>query len=259
MAQPQAATSDDHVWPVWRQGALAGPLILAIIVMVTGCLVALAGTFAALITVPLSTWRGTTASASRCTRWVTRYRLVHSTAETIHACAQALEAADDDRPLRLRQVAQSLASTSRLIRRAYRDFGSIGWPSHRRLVLRRHAGQVLAAVRAAEAHLDTDAEAALRELADLLMTVCHRHVCGRVGALLDEEVLAGLEPVTDWEWVRLVVALAVASGAAVGAAFLPLPATAAPYALSGAATTAFMLIYTSQPRRALELWSNVRR
>lgn len=260
MARPQDSTSDERLWsgPVWHQGALAGPLVLAIVVFVAGCALALVGTLAALITVPMSAWRGTTSSAFRCTRWATRYRLVYGVAETIHACARALDAADDDRPLRLRQVAQSLAGTSRLIRRAYRDWGSIGWPSHRRTGLRRHAGQVLAAVHAAEARLDTDGDAALRELASLLMTVCHRHVCGRVGALLDEEVLAGLEPVADWEWVRLVVALAVASGAAVGAALLPLPAMAEPYALSGAATTAFMLVYTNQSGRALQLWGNVR-
>ncbi|WP_225081042.1 hypothetical protein, partial [Streptomyces sp. CoT10] len=77
--------------------------------------------------------------------------------------------------------------------------------------------------------------------------------------VLDEEALTGLEPVRNWEWLRLVVALLACTGAAVGASFLPIPDAGLPYAIAGAAAAAFMLAYTDQPAKALELWNRIGR
>ncbi|MEU6655720.1 hypothetical protein ABZ904_41750 [Streptomyces sp. NPDC046900] len=233
---------------------LQGPILLAVLVLMAAVIAALVVIFAAPVAAFVVVWRGSASSPWRSGRWVTRYRLVYNAALTVRACTAALTASADDQPQRLREVARRLAVTSRLIARSYRDAGSVRWLTHRRKVLRRHTGLVIAKLRVVESRLDTDRDSALRELAATLIAVCDRYVHGRVGALLDEEALTGLEPVRDWEWLRLVAALLASTGAAVGASFLPIPDAGQPYAIGGAAAAAFMLAYTDQPARALELW-----
>ncbi|MFJ5221033.1 hypothetical protein ACIP98_41120 [Streptomyces sp. NPDC088354] len=236
---------------------LYGPLVLVFLAL----LVAMAAILATMVVGPVAAfvvvWRGSPSSPWQAGRWVTRNRLVFNVALTIRACAAASTASADKEPERLREVALRLTVTSRLIARAYRDSGTVRWPSHRRKALRLHGGQVVARLRAAERRLDTDSGTALRELAALLLCVCDRYVHGRVGALLDEEELAGLEPVKDWDWVRVVMALLAGTGAAVGASFLPVPDAGQPYAIAGVAASAFVLAYTDQPGKAFELWSKV--
>ncbi|MBY8881662.1 hypothetical protein [Actinacidiphila acidipaludis] len=238
---------------------LQGPLALALLVLIVMFLVALATVFVVPVAGFVVVWRGSASSPWRSGRWVTQYRLVHSAALTIRACAVASRASADDLPLRLREVARRLGVTSRLIEKSYRDAGSVRWPSHRRKALRNHTRRVVAKIRVIEGRLDRDVDAALTELTSVLITVCDRYVHGRIGALLDLEALEGLEPVRNWEWVRLVAALLACSGAAVGASFLPIPGAGLPYAIGGAAAAAFMLAYTDQPAAAVELWNRIGR
>ncbi|MEU9858908.1 hypothetical protein [Streptomyces sp. NPDC047974] len=75
---------------------------------------------------------------------------------------------------------------------------------HQRRELRRHAGRVVAVLRAAEARQDRDAPEALRAMATMLVKIAERYAEGRVGELLTEEELAGVEPVADRSWLHLV-------------------------------------------------------
>ncbi|WP_225080681.1 hypothetical protein [Streptomyces sp. CoT10] len=179
---------------------LQGPLLLAGCALLAATIAALVVMVAAPVAGFVVVWRGSASSPWRSGRWVTRYRLVHSTALTIRACTAASAASADDQPQQLREVARRLAVTSRLIERSYRDAGSVRWHSHRRKSLRRHAGLVIAKLRVVESRLDTDCDAALRELAAALITVCDRYVHGRVGALLGcvSEVDLDVSRSTSW-------------------------------------------------------------
>lgn len=95
---------------------------------------------------------------------------------------------------------------------------------YQRNELKNHAGKVVAALRSKAARVDADRENGLRELGDLLVGIGDRLAEGRVGALLDEAELEGLDPVRDREWVRTVAAALLVAAAAIGAAMLRLPA-----------------------------------
>lgn len=98
---------------------------------------------------------------------------------------------------------------------------------YQRNELKDHAGRVVAALRAQAARVDADPENGLRELGKMLIRVGDRLAEGRVGALLDEEELEGLEPVRDREVLRTVTAALLVAAAAVGVAALQLPAEVA--------------------------------
>ncbi|MFJ3308290.1 hypothetical protein ACIPSA_35475 [Streptomyces sp. NPDC086549] len=59
-----------------------------------------------------------------------------------------------------------------------------------------HAGKVAARLRAEEARLDVDGDAALVGLAELLLTVAEQYAEGLVGALLGAAELKDVEPGT---------------------------------------------------------------
>ncbi|MGA4979292.1 hypothetical protein [Streptomyces cinereoruber] len=102
----------------------------------------------------------------------------------------------------------SVRRVERVIRRAWITGSDRGesprW--HQRRDLKRHAGRVVAALRAAEARQEANAPEALRAMATLLVKIAEHYAEGRVAELLGDEDLADIEPVADRSWVRLLVA-----------------------------------------------------
>ncbi|PBC83792.1 hypothetical protein SAMN05428945_1574 [Streptomyces sp. 2224.1] len=90
---------------------------------------------------------------------------------------------------------------------------------------KRHAADVVGALRAVEARQDSDADtkAVFDEMARLLAKIAERYAQGRTLALLDPDDLEGVTAAVNREWVRLVILGAGVCGVAVGGAFLDLP------------------------------------
>ncbi len=123
---------------------------------------------------------------------------------------------------------------------------------YRRVHLKRHAGRVVAAVRAASLRVDADPDEGLRELGLMLATIAERCAEGRAGALLDEEQLAGHEPVRDYEALRIMSAAIFVAVAAIGIALLRLPATVAAPLTSAAGVIGVALVYRKAARQGME-------
>lgn len=87
----------------------------------------------------------------------------------------------------------------------------MGWRARRAVTgvstgsirLKRHAALVIAALLAAEGRLDVDPIAARVESAYLLHKIAERFVASRIGAMLDEVDIGGLQPAHNWEPLRL--------------------------------------------------------
>lgn len=71
--------------------------------------------------------------------------------------------------------------------------------SHRHRALKNHANAVIAALRAAESGLDTNPDLARADLAAKLHTIAEQYADARIGALLPESELTGIEPQRNWE------------------------------------------------------------
>ncbi|MFH9003710.1 hypothetical protein ACH4E5_10780 [Streptomyces afghaniensis] len=213
-----------------------------------------------LICALLHTVFGGRLSISKKTRVRNRYLLVDRARKVVRACARAKRHPDGKRAATAkRSVGVALNALAREVAVAYRREGAVAFRwSHRRQALKGHAGKVVAALREAEMELDTDLRKAVSEISDLALTVAERYSQGMVGALLDEERLAGLEPVTDREPYRIAgIALLVgASGAAI--AFLDLPATAETYLIGGVGLALATLLYRGGSTRAMEIVEVVR-
>ena len=181
-----------------------------------------------------------------------RYKLAAVASEAIVACGEAYGAGNGGRGAsRMRAVGSALRDVEGAIWAARRTRGVtplLRW--HRRRALHRHAGQVVARLRAAEERLDVDPSDALRELGGLLLTVAVRYSEGRIGALLDDAELVDVAPARDREALRLV---AVAGLTVTGAALLSpigLPDSAMGLAVGAVALCAVALVYR---RRALSM------
>ncbi|WP_449476067.1 hypothetical protein [Streptomyces abikoensis] len=75
------------------------------------------------------------------------------------------------------------------VRGARMTRGTVPLFSRRNGPLKSHAIQVVAALRAAEAELDKDAQKAARDLARMALTISERYALGQIGALLGERDL----------------------------------------------------------------------
>ncbi|MEU1895988.1 hypothetical protein [Streptomyces pristinaespiralis] len=158
----------------------------------------------------------------------------------------------------LRTLAHAIDVACRHIRRATTSVPTIPVASHRRKELRRHGALVVAAVHRAEKGLDRDRDEARKEIAELMLTICERFTDGRIGALLDESRLTGVEPVSSREWIRLPTAVSLTVGGAVGISFTGLPSSAFPYAVGGVGLLCFTAVYGHRSGRALDLLDSVR-
>ncbi|MGW8378511.1 hypothetical protein [Streptomyces sp. ODS28] len=86
----------------------------------------------------------------------------------------------------------------------------------------------------------------------MLATIAERCAEGRAGALLDEEQLAGHEPVRDYEALRIMSAAIFVAVAAIGIALLRLPATVAAPLTSAAGVIGVALVYRKAARQGME-------
>ncbi|MFD0166205.1 hypothetical protein ACFVJH_18900 [Streptomyces decoyicus] len=200
-----------------------------------------------LITSTAAATRDTHLAANRC-------RLVMQCIETIKACAEAYGAGGERRTGRLRALSGSLRSLERIVLRAYRTRGTVPHLSPRRAELRRHAGQVVARLRAAESRLDGGDQAqALEELAGLIVTITENYIAGHVGALLSPATLTTFEPVPDRELLRIGAAVTLIAGSAVVVSLLGLPDMPAAVMVAAVGILALLVLFGRHWHRYLPL------
>lgn len=126
---------------------------------------------------------------------------------TLYPLLRALAACES--PQRVDELPRLLRAAERSVRHARLRRGTVPRRSHRQPVLKDHAGQVIAALRKAEAGLDTYPDLARCDLAAKLHNIAEAYVDRRLGALLPESDLKDLEPLREFESLWLAV-LAVA-------------------------------------------------
>jgi hypothetical protein len=179
-------------------------------------------------------------------------------ARAVDGCAKAHRSPWRHRPRELRLLARQLRSTEAEIMKLHRSSGHLIARSHRRRLLKTHAGLVVSALHRAEARIDNEGTQALSELASLLMTIARRVAEGRIGALVDPPHLEGLSPARDWEPIRLAAAASLFAATALGAAFLPLPDGAHTYLVGGCGVLILTLLYGRRAYQLLNLLASIR-
>ncbi|MER6138491.1 hypothetical protein ABT174_00315 [Streptomyces sparsogenes] len=187
-----------------------------------------------------------------------RYNLAAKAADVVAACAAAHGAAGERRRRKLNTVADSVTAFSRTVAKGYRLRGGVSRLSHRRQPLKHHARLTIAALRAAESRLDTETDQALQDLATLAVKVADQYVAGRLGALLDENELTGLEPVSEHELLRMGLAVVLIAAAAVGVAVLNLPAAAQTPLLGVSGVIILAVVFKRNYRAGLDILDSVR-
>ncbi|MFJ3905373.1 hypothetical protein [Streptomyces sp. NPDC090025] len=176
----------------------------------------------------------------------------------VHACAVAHRATLLRRPHRLKAVSSRISGVVFVLQRLHRGRSGLLIGRRRRAPLKHHTALVVAALRRAEARLDTEGPAALPDLAALLLTIADRYAAGRHGALLDDAELAGLTPVRDWEPVRMAVSAVLIAASALTVTWLDLPEGADTYVIGGSALLVLVLVYGRRVRQALGVLAAVR-
>lgn len=115
----------------------------------------------------------------------------------------------------------------------------------RRNDLKRHAAEVVGALRAMEARQDSEADTAkvFEDTAVMLLKIAQRYAEGRTLALLDPDDLANVTPAHSREWVRLLTLGLIVTGAATGALTAGLPDAAATPLIGAVSLLAWTLLY----------------
>ncbi|MET8768298.1 hypothetical protein [Streptomyces sp. NPDC004658] len=125
--------------------------------------------------------------------------------------------------------------------------------------MKKHAQLVVSQLRKAESRVDVEGDAALTPLASLLMKIGTRSMEGKIGALLDKEDFeADLNPVRDWEPLRLALAAVLIAGCAVGVSLLSLPEDVTPYVIGGCGVAILALLYGRRAHNLLGLIDAIR-
>lgn len=189
---------------------------------------------------------------------VRRFAPVYVLVRAVRACATAYGAGGQRHVTERARVGVHLREVTKALQNAHATRGTIPWRSRRRRDLKRHAGQVVAVLREAEARLDSEPHAALTDLAQLLLKIADRYAEGRVGALLDQDRLDGVTPVRDREVVRLITATVLTALGVVAIAFLQLPPMGEPFALGAAGIGVLALVHGRGARPALDLADTIR-
>ncbi|MFE0642124.1 hypothetical protein ACFW2Y_11030 [Streptomyces sp. NPDC058877] len=185
-------------------------------------------------------------------RQVRHFQLVAACAGAIAACASVAAAAGgSNRPQALRAASVSIRSVERAVFRARRTQRTVAFGRRsRKAALRRHAGQVAAELRAAEARIDCAHQAAaLEDLAGLLVRIAASGATCRIGALLPESITEQHKPVRDFELVRLAAATLMVLGAAVAVALWEVPDAAAWAVIAGVGLLSAIVAFGANWRR----------
>ncbi|MET9969350.1 hypothetical protein ABZZ80_26320 [Streptomyces sp. NPDC006356] len=120
--------------------------------------------------------------------------------------------------------------------------------------LRRHAGQVVAKLRVAEAKLHGDhPQQALEELAGLVATIAEQYTSNKVGTLLPVESVPGLEPVRDREPILVGVTVVMIAGGAVAVSLLNLPDVASGAVIVAVAILVLLVLFGRRWHRYLPI------
>ncbi|MGW9116636.1 hypothetical protein ACWGRV_08290 [Streptomyces sp. NPDC055663] len=148
-----------------------------------------------------------------------RHRLTARTARAAVLCADIHEQPAAARSSRLRRLDRQCHKIERDLLRAHRTVRTMALTSPRHASARQHAAHVAGALRQDLVRLDSEPDAALRDIAQKLITIGERYAQGRVGALLLDDALRDVVPLsitreTLKESLRLVVAILTALGAA---------------------------------------------
>lgn len=175
----------------------------------------------------------------------------------IHACAQAHRARGRRQADQHKRLARHLAQVAAEVQRVHRARRSLP-PSlpryrHHRRRLKEHERTVVGALHAAEYRIHCEGDEALRDLAELLLTIAERYAAGRIGALLDESHLAGVQPVPDREVWRVATAVVLAMAGSLLVALVGLPNDAVGPVMVGVSVLAFVLVYGRDVRRVLDV------
>lgn len=157
-----------------------------------------------------------------------RHHVTIQIVEALKRCAEAYSRAPGDRGPQLRDLDHSLQETEDAILRAHRYARTIPRRSPRRAAVRSHAAKVAGALRAEGLRIDADPDEALPRLGTMLALIGERCAEGRIGALLPEESLEEITPVSVTrtairESAHVAVVILAAMAAATGASAL-LPA-----------------------------------
>jgi hypothetical protein len=110
---------------------------------------------------------------------------------------------------------------------------------------RRHAGEVVGALRAVQArqHNEEDAGRVFDDMSQLLTKIAERYARGRTLALLDPEDTNGVEAAVNRDWLRLLVLGTVMTGAAVGAGLSEISTAGSTQIVAVVGAVAWVLLY----------------
>lgn len=202
---------------------------------------------------------GTSPSLSTKSVNARRWKLLDRGSKVISACAAARTARGRSRTKKLGAVAHAVDSYAAALVMASRRRGTVHRRSHRQRGLSEHARKVVAVLRQAESRLDEgDADDALRDIAQLVLTSMDRYATGSIGALLDASTLAGVTAVPDRGRYRPVAAVAVVAALGVVLSLLDVPATVTTYVISAVGIIALSWAQRGSAGGGLDLLDSVR-
>ncbi|MFI8087364.1 hypothetical protein ACIF9R_03470 [Streptomyces sp. NPDC086080] len=127
--------------------------------------------------------------------------------DTVILCATARHAQGEERSAALEKISKRMRPVERIVRNA-RRVRMLSLPRSRRREAAKHAHMVVRRLRNTYPKIhEDDGNQALAELASLLMEIADRYAQGRVSALLPASELTGLEPVKDYDTIKLAAAV----------------------------------------------------
>ncbi|MFD7292323.1 hypothetical protein ACFV9W_03460 [Streptomyces sp. NPDC059897] len=153
----------------------------------------------------------------------------------------------------MRRLSKEQRGIESVVLGLHRVDGRTSWRGPRRRALKRHAQLVAAALRRAEELIDVDRQAGATELARLYVKIAERYTQARLGALLDEEELEDLQPVRDWEPVRLAAAAVLIAAAALAVTLAGLPDAAVVYVIGACAVLVLVILYGRRVHSAVRI------
>lgn len=181
-----------------------------------------------------------------------QYYIVYLIVGCVEKCAKAHAGRRVlQRPSSIRLIDHECRRIERLLMKSHRTILSLPRRSPRRSQVRRHCAHVAAALRNQMRQLDIDPEVALPELARILTTIGESYAAGRVGALLPDESLVGIEPLSKFwstwrESVHMALMILVAMAALVGSAIvlpvLGVPNEVRPWVMLGCTVLAAVIV-----------------
>jgi hypothetical protein len=198
-------------------------------------------------------------SLSKKTRIYRHYSALNVLALAVISCAEVSRAGIAKRPEAMRQLAKNMRQVEDEILSLYRSSDQLPTRSHRKNTLKKHAQLVASQLRNAESRIDVEGNSALAPLASLLMKIGNRSIEGRLGALLDHEDFdTALEPVHDWEPLRLGISAVLLACCSIGVGLLSLPDGIDTYVIGGCGVAILAILYGRRVHSLLGVLNTIR-